>query len=315
MPIFWTRRAGARDKKVNYRNRGLTLMLVAMIVAPVMDVMAKLLSVDITGAQVVLVRFGIQAVVLAVVVLLILGPSGLKPARAGLAVLRGILVAGAVTAFFTSLKWMPVADAMAIFFVEPLILTVLSALFLGETVGWRRLLAVAVGLVGAVIVIRPSFELFGAASLLPLLTAVLFAIYLALTSKMTRDHHPLTLQFSAGITAFIFMALVLMAGTFSGFELLSYNTPTAFQWLLLVCIGVLGTLSHLMIVFAFKWAPASLLAPFHYLEIVVATILGYLVFDDFPDALKWLGIAIIISSGLYVIWRESSKHSENPSDN
>jgi len=307
MPVFWTRRAGGRDKKVNYRNRGLMLMLTAMILAPVMDTMAKVLSADITGAQVVLVRFGFQAVILFFVIVLTIGPHGLRPARLGQSIVRGVLVAGAVTSFFTSLKWLPVADAMAIFFVEPLILTVLSAVFLNEAVGWRRLLAVALGLVGAVIVIRPSFEMFGVASLLPLLTAVLFAVYLALTSKMTRDHNPLTLQFSAGVSAFVFMAVVLMFGTSAGFELLSYNTPTAFQWGMLCLIGLIGTCSHLMIVFAFKWARASLLAPFHYLEIVVATILGYLVFDEFPDALKWLGIAIIIGSGLYVIWRESAK--------
>ncbi len=305
MPVFWTRRAGPRAKDVNYRNRGLSLMLVAMIVAPVMDVMAKVLSVDITGAQVVMVRFGFQAVILFAVILATIGPSGLVPKRVVLAALRGVLVAAAVASFFTSLKWLPVADAMAIFFVEPLILTVLSAVFLNETVGCRRLVAVAVGLVGALIVIRPSFEIFGAASLLPLATAVLFAIYLTLTSKMTKDHHPLTLQFSAGVSAFVFMALVLIAGTRAGFDVLTYNSPDAMQWWILVGIGLIGVNSHLMIVFAFKWAPASLLAPFHYLEIVVATVLGYVIFDDFPDALKWLGIAIIIGSGLYVIWRES----------
>jgi len=307
MPIFWTRRASARGKIVNLRNRGLSLMLAAMVFAPVMDVLAKILSVDITGAQVVLMRFGFQALFLFPVVLLTIGWGGLKPQRMGLAIIRGILVAGAVSCFFTALKWMPVADAIAIFFVEPLILTVLSAVFLNETIGWRRLLAVALGLVGALIIIRPSFELFGMASLLPLLTAILFAVYLTVTSKMTRDHHPLTLQFSAGMSAFVFMALVLAAGTYSGFDLLTYNSPTAMQWWILVCIGAIGTISHLMIVFAFKWAPASLLAPFHYLEIVVATILGYLVFGQFPDALKWFGIAIIVLSGLYVIWRERAE--------
>ncbi len=304
MPLFWIKRASPVGAEVNLRNRGLSLMLIAMIVAPVMDAIAKYLSTDINGGQVVLVRFGMQAIVLLPVVWVLLGPKGLKPVRWKLAIMRGILAASAVASFFTALKWLPVADAMAIFFVEPLILTILSATFLGEKVGWRRMTAVAVGLVGALIIIRPSFEQFGAASLLPLLTAFLFAVYLALTSKLARDHHPLTLQFSAGLSAFVFMAVVLAIGTFSGFELLSYNAPNPVQWAFLGLVGVIGTATHLMIVFAFKWAPASLLAPFHYLEIVVAAILGYLIFDDFPDALTWLGIAIIIGSGLYVIWRE-----------
>lgn len=305
--MFWSRLASSPQKTVNLRNRGLIVMLAAMIIAPVMDAMAKFMSSDIVGGQVVMVRFGMQAAILLPVVWVLLGPAALKPRRWKLAIVRGILVASAVASFFTALKWLPVADAMAIFFVEPLILTVLSALFLGEKVGWRRLLAVGVGLAGAIIIIRPSFEEFGPASLLPLLTAFLFAIYLAMTSKLARDHHPLTLQFSAGLSAFLFMAVVLAIGTSSGFELLTYNTPNLSQWGFLVLIGLIGTVSHLMIVFAFKWAPASLLAPFHYLEIVVASILGFLIFNDFPDALTWLGIFIIVGSGLYVIWREGQQ--------
>ena len=237
MPVLWIKRASPVGAKANLRNRGLTLMLAAMIIAPVMDAIAKYLSTDITGAQVVLVRFGIQAVVLLPTILLLIGPSGLKPTRLGLAILRGVLAASAVASFFTALKWLPIADAMALFFVEPLILTVLSALFLGEKVGWRRLVAVAVGLFGAIIIIRPSFEQFGLASLLPLLTALLFAIYLALTSKLARDHHPLTLQFSAGVSGFLFMAVVLMTGTSVGFSLLSFAGPTMWQWGLLIVVG------------------------------------------------------------------------------
>lgn len=310
MPLFWIKRASPKSSTTNLRNRGLTLMVIAMIVAPIMDIIAKAVSAEITGAQVVLVRFAFQTAILLPVLLWRLGPAGLKLKRPVLAMLRGVLVAAAVSCFFTSLKWLPVADALAIFFVEPLILTIFSALFLGENVGWRRILAVTVGLVGAMIVIRPSFEVFGLASLLPMATAILFAIYLVLTSKMTKDHDVLALQFTAGASAFVFMGLALLIGTSTGFELLTYHSPNTTQWLLLLVVGLIGTVSHLMLVYAFKWAPASLLAPFHYLEIVVATILGFVFFGNFPDAIRWLGIGIIIASGLYVIWREGRVNND-----
>ncbi len=279
-------------------------MVAAMFLAPGMDVLAKILSSHISGAQVSMTRFGLQAVLLIPFVILLLGLKGLRPKNIPLSLLRGVLVASAVTSFFTALKWMPLADAIAIFFVEPLILTVLSAIFLKEHVGPRRYAAVAVGLAGALIVIRPSFDEFGVVALLPLLTAGIFASYLILTSKMARDEHPLTMQFSAGVSGFLFLGVVMLLSTAGQMPLLSLVWPTGGEWGLLLAVGLIGTASHLMIVYAFKAAPASLLAPFHYLEIVAATILGYLIFGEFPDLLKWCGILIIVISGLYVIWRE-----------
>lgn len=309
MPLAWSKRAAKRlttkgsSASLN-RNAGLGLMVTAMFLAPGMDIIAKVLSTHVTGAQVSLIRFGLQALFLAPFVIYVLGVSGLRAQNLPLSILRGILVASAVTSFFTALKWMPLADAISIFFVEPLILTILSAVFLKEHVGFRRYAAVAIGLVGALIVIRPSFEQFGFVALLPLLTAALFASYLILTSKLTRKEHPLTLQFTAGVSGFVFLGILMSLSSVAQIPLLTVVWPTGDEWMLLAAIGVIGTSSHLMIVYAFKAAPASLLAPFHYLEIVAATLFGYLVFGDFPDALKWLGIAIIVASGLYVIWRE-----------
>lgn len=279
-------------------------MVGAMFLAPVMDALAKVLSVHISGPQVALSRFVLQAVFLAPFVVVLLGMRGLWPQKLLLSILRGVLVASAVTSFFTALKWMPLADAIAIFFVEPLILTLLSAVFLKEHVGPRRYIAVAIGLTGALVVIRPSFDQFGAVALLPLLTASLFACYLILTSKMARNEHPLTLQFSAGFAGAVFLGALMGISTLAGFTPLSLVWPAGAEWGLLLGVGLIGTSSHLMIVYAFKAAPASLLAPFHYLEIVAASLFGYLLFGNFPDALKWAGIAIIMASGLYVIWRE-----------
>ncbi len=306
MPLAWSKLVAFR-KAENARNTGLAMMIAAMFLAPCMDMIAKVVSGHISGAQVSMFRFGLQALFLGPVVIHVLGTKGLWSRNPPIGIVRGILVALAVTCFFTSLKWMPLADAIAIFFVEPLILTILSAIFLHEKVGLRRAGAVISGLIGAMIIIRPSFQLFGPASLLPLATALFFSIYLILTSKLAKDEHPLTMQFTAGWSAFVFLALLLGTASMGSVPLLTLVWPVGVEWGLLFMVGVIGTVAHLLIVFAFKHAPASLLAPFHYLEIVAASLLGLVVFGNFPDLLKWLGIVIIVISGMYVIWREADR--------
>lgn len=285
-------------------SRGLALMAIAMLVVPSMDILGKLVSKEINGIQVAQWRFGIQALLILPFLVWMKGGRSFLPNRIGLNVIRAVLMAGAVTVFFTALRWMPVPDAIAVFFVEPLILTIMSAVFLKEYIGWRRRCAVAVGFIGALIVIQPSYEVFGAVSLLPVLTAFLFATYLLLTKKLAATEDPLTMQFFSGVIGFLFLALVAGTGTAAGISILAIVWPSPVQWVMLAGVGVIATVCHLMIVHAFKRAPASVLAPFQYLEIVSATILSYLVFQDVPNAWKWLGISIIISSGLYVWWRE-----------
>ncbi len=284
---------------------GLTLMLVAMLVLPAMDVIAKYLSDTITGVQVGQARFGFQMAVLLPAVVVVHGVRGVVPRNIWLNTVRSLFMAGAISCFVTALKWMPVADAIAVFFLEPMILTLLSALFLGEKVGWRRMLAVSFGFVGAMIVVRPSYDVFGPVSLLPMLAAFLFACYLMLTSKLSRSEHILTMQFWSGLVGVVSLSLVMAAGGAAGVELMTFRRPTASEWFWLAMAGAIATSMHLLVVTAFRMAPASVLAPLNYMEIVSATILGYLVFGDFPDALKWLGIAIIVGSGLFIFWREA----------
>ncbi|MGI9483006.1 MAG: DMT family transporter [Hyphomicrobiales bacterium] len=295
----------SRDPGQKALTRGLVLMVIAMLIVPGMDVITKFLSGTINGVQVGQARFGFQAAFLLPVIVLMRGPRALMPAIPKLNTARAVCMAGAVLLFFTSLKWLPVADAIAIFFVEPLILTVLSAVFLGEHVGWPRRIAVLAGFLGALIVVRPSYEVFGLVALLPLGAALFFAVYLMFTSKLSKSEDAMTMQFFSGVVGFLVLSAVMVFGEAASIEILSFAWPTATEWLWLTTLGAIATVLHLMIVHAFRAAPASVLAPFNYLEIVSATILGYLVFGDFPDQLKWLGITIIVSSGLFVFWRES----------
>ncbi|MEM9278459.1 MAG: DMT family transporter [Pseudomonadota bacterium] len=293
--------------------RAMAIMVGAMLFAPVMDAIAKGLatSFDVSPATVTFSRFVVQTVFLFGFVS-IAWRNGILPYYfSPMNVLRGMIMGLAAMLFFTAVKYMPLADAISIFFVEPIIVMLMSAVFLGETVGWRRLLAAVIGFGGAIIVIRPSYELFGLVSLLPLGTAFLFSVYLILTRKVGSNEDPLIMQFFAGIGGVILCSTVLVFGTLIGSEDFGLTIPADVRaWSLLLGIGLFAVASHLLIVIAFSMAPASILAPFQYVEIISATILGYLIFGDFPDLTKWVGIFIIIGSGAYIFLREQRIEKE-----
>lgn len=294
--------------------QAMAIMILAMLVAPVMDAIAKGLATrfDVSPATVTFGRFVIQTVFLFAFVALAWRARALVVPFSFLNILRGMIMGLAAMLFFTAVKYMPLADAISVFFVEPIMVMLMSAMFLGESVGWRRMLAAVFGFAGALIVIQPSYELFGAVSLLPLCTAFLFSVYLILTRMAGTNDDPLVMQFYAGIGGVLLCGLVLIFGTFLGSEDFGLSLPTANRaWALLLGIGLFAVGSHLLIVIAFTMAPASVLAPFQYLEIVGATILGFLIFGEFPSLIKWVGILIIIASGVYIFLREQKleKHS------
>lgn len=287
--------------------QGVAIMLFAMVILPGMDVIAKYMAVveGMAPAQVTFYRFFFQLVATLPLLLTMGGIRALRPKRLWLNLLRGVLLAAAALFFFISVKYMPLADVFAIYFVEPFILTCLSALILREKVDWRRWLAIAIGFAGAMIVIQPSFAAFGATSLLPVACATVFAFYLLLNRAVGTADSPLTMQTIAGIGGTLFMVGVIAIG--DGFGVVDFEPSlprTSLGWVLVIILGALSGYGHLLVVKAFQAAPVSLLAPFAYFEIVTATALGYLIFGDFPSLSKWLGIAIIVVSGLFMIWRE-----------
>ena len=287
--------------------KAMSIMVIAMILAPGMDAIAKYLATRsaISPASVTLGRFVVQSILLFGFVAVAMLKTGSINANFRINVLRGMIMGFASMLFFVAVKYMPLADCIAIFFVEPLILMLLSSIFLGEVVGWRRRIAAVVGLCGALIVIQPSYELFGPISLLPLSVAFLFSVYLILTRKMGKGDDPIAMQFCAGIGGVIMCASLVGIGTTLGAEDFSFTLPTTNTAIALVLlIGVFATVCHLLLVIAFSMAPASILAPFQYIEIIGATILGFFIFSDFPSPIKWVGISIIIASGIYTFVRE-----------
>ncbi len=279
---------------------GVALMAGAMLFAPFMDMFAKLLTETMSPGAIGLGRFLAQSLILLPFVLAL----GQWRRPSWLHLLAGCFLGAALLSITAALKHMPIPNALAIFFVEPLILTLMSAAILGEKLGWRRLAAVTVGLIGALIVIRPNWAAFGPAAVYPLITAVCFAGYLLITRVMTQQGGRVALQFWIGVFAMGALAVVTLIGDHFGAPALVLSWPGKWELLLLACMGLLAAISHQLIANAFARAEAGALAPLQYLEIFSAVLIGWFVFADFPDRLTWAGTAIIIGSGIYVFYRE-----------
>ncbi len=294
---------------------GMMLMALGVLVVPGIDAIAKHLAQQgVPPAQSTWSRFAVQAVLMVPLLIWRVRRTGLAPLRQalGLQIARGLLIACATLFFFTALSRLKMADTVALFFVEPLILTLLSAWLLGEGIGWRRLTAVAVGFAGAMIVIRPGSGVFGLWALFPLAAAGCFALYLTLTRLIADRVDVIALQASAALFGGLVMTLALAVGTLAQIPAL---TPVAVTWGQvgwLILLGCIATVGHMMIVQAFKLAEAGVLAPFQYLEIVGAVGLGYLIFKEVPDLWTAVGMAVIIGSGLYVLHRETVRRPRPP---
>ncbi|MEL7114894.1 MAG: DMT family transporter [Pseudomonadota bacterium] len=283
---------------------GVFLMIGFAVIAPGMDALAKLAGEAIPVGQILAYRFGIQTLLLMPVALILGALAWPTRTEALWHVVRAALILAATGFFFTALQFMPIADAIAIFFVEPFILTLFGAVFLGEKIGWRRILACAIGFLGALLVIRPTFVEVGAVALLPLGTAVTFALYMIVNRLTARRQNPFALQAWTALAAAALILPLLWIFDGSAVRVFDPVPPEGRFWAYLIGVGIIASISHLFVTGALRFAPASTVAPLQYLEIIAATLLGYLIFSDLPDAQTILGVAIIVASGLFVIWRE-----------
>lgn len=283
---------------------GLLLMLLAMLAAPLIDIFSKLATDSTSPTMITAARFVFQALFMLPIVLWHGLWRNFSWRMSGYHAIRAAIITVSMICFVATLAVMPVADAIAIFFVEPIILTILASIFLGETIGWRRYTACGVGFIGAMIVIRPSFEEVGLIAALPVITAFCVAVFALMTRALAPRENPWAMQFQMSVWGIPICALLLLAGDLTDIEFLAPSLPDLTVSLWLVGVGFFAALSGILAVYAYRVAPASVLAPLQYFEIVSATLFGWLVFGDFPDAVKWLGISIIVGSGLYIIWRE-----------
>ncbi|MGR3501511.1 DMT family transporter [Pseudaestuariivita sp.] len=283
---------------------GIFLMLMFCAIAPIGDAIAKVLGQTIPISQLVFVRFAVQAAILVPVIWLTGRAWRMTPRVWRLTALRTVLHVFGIWAMVTSLKYLPLADAIAIAFVMPFIMLLLGHYVLGEDIGWRRFGACAVGFGGTLMVIQPSFAEVGWPALLPVVVALNFAFFMLVTRQIAKETDPVALQAVSGVMATVGMAPVFLITHPLGVPGLTMVTPTGMEWTLLLGIGVLGTLAHLLMTWSLRYAPSATLAPMQYLEIPFATLIGWLVFRDLPDGLAAIGIAVIMVAGLYVVWRE-----------
>jgi len=287
--------------------RGLILMSIGIMLMPLTDGVAKFLSATIPPGEVAWGRFLFQALLTTPIVIALTGWRSLIPKQIWANALRGVLMAGGTTLFFIGLTRIPLADSVAIFFIQPFVLTILAVIFERERVGWRRWLAIAIGFGGAILVIRPSFAEFGPYALLPAISAVSFACFMLLNRRLRGTGGVIAMQGFASIAATVTMTLILVLGTSIGVESISFVAPTATEWGIIAGIGAFAALGHSLMVVAFRYTTPAVLAPTQYLQIISSTAFGFFVFGDFPDTGKWAGIAIIIACGIYIFWRETRR--------
>jgi drug/metabolite transporter (DMT)-like permease len=282
---------------------GILQLCLAMLFIPVLDVFAKLLGQSLHPVEVSLMRFVVQTLLMVPLVIWAHQwqvPNGTLLMQFA----RGVLLAIATVFFFAALQHLPMAEAISIFFVQPLILTGLSAIFLGEKIRQRRIVAIIIGLVGVLIILQPSVVMFGLPALFPLAAAFSMAGYITITRKLAGKAHPYQMQFIVGLTATIVLGTTMLIGNIFEVANMNFIIPDSQQIEWIIYMGLVATIGHILIVWAANNAPASVLAPFQYTEIISTVILGYLVFGDLPAQSTIIGVSAIIGCGIYLFHRE-----------
>ena len=289
---------------------GILLMLGFCVLAPMGDALAKLLGAHMSVGQLAFVRFAFQALLLVPLVVLWRLPLPLAPRLFRLTALRTVLHIAGIGMMFSALQYLPLADAIAIAFVMPFIMLLLGKFFLQEEVGPHRLIACAVGFAGTLLVVQPNFAAVGAPALLPLGVAVAFSLFMLVTRTIAKDVDPIGMQCLSGFMAIpIIGAALLLVPDVPTFALSAIPQTL---WLLVLGLGVLGTLGHLLMTWSLRFAPSATLAPMQYLEIPIGTAIGWLIFRDLPNGLAAVGICITVAAGLYIILRERAMSRRLP---
>ena len=269
--------------------------LLAWVMLPVMDGFAKYLSADMPVLQITWARYFFTVVFIFPIMFFFYNKQLVWTDKPKLQLIRGLILLFANICFFYSISVISLAKALTLAFIAPLIVTALSPILLNEKVGLKRWTAVIIGFIGSLVVIRPGFVEINLASLAALVTGIMYGFYLIITRKLSTSDNPLLTLLLTGIVGAIIISCVVP---------FVWVSPTLNQWSLMAGIGVFACIGHLFLILSLKYADASKLAPFSYFEIVTNIIIGYYFFDNFPDNWTFLGLFIIIFSGVYISRRE-----------
>jgi len=281
--------------------KGIALVLASTIFLGTSDVTAKYLSATLPSIEIAWIRFLVFAVIMTPAMLPASPLYALQTNRLGLHLMRGAALLGSSLFFISGLRFLPIAEASATGFVAPLFVTALSIIFLGEKVGLRRWIATGVGLVGVLIILRPGTGAFHPAAFFPLVSALAWACTLIMTRMMSGTERAITtMTYSSIAGLFILSALVPFV----------WVTPTWHDIAFGILIGVASTAGQWIVVLAFRYADASVLAPFSYTQLLWVSVLGFFIFGEVPDAYTITGAAFIVASGLYTAHRERVRRSQ-----
>ncbi|HEX3115710.1 MAG TPA: DMT family transporter [Bradyrhizobium sp.] len=281
--------------------RGIALILASTVFLGASDVTAKYLSATLPSIEIAWIRFLVFALIMSPAMLSGSRLYALDTRRPGLQVMRGVALLASSLFFISGLRFLPIAEASATGFVSPLFVTALSIVFLGESVGIRRWIATAVGLIGVLVILRPGTSAFHPAAFFPIVSALAWAGTLIMTRMMSgREHALTTMTYSSIVGVCVLCALVPFV----------WVTPSWHDIAFGIFIGVASTAGQWIVVLAFRYADASVLAPFSYTQLLWVSILGFIIFGELPDIWTVTGAAFIVGSGLYTAHRERVRRSQ-----
>ena len=278
--------------------KAVVLNVSAWMLLPIMDGLAKFLSQEIHFLQVVWGRYFFMALISLVITFLFFRHHLKWPSNFQIQLIRSLFLFLSTILFFYAISIISLPEALTLAFVSPMIVTLLSAIILKEEVGFRRWSAVVVGFIGVLFVIRPGFNEVNLATITALGCGICYAIYIISTRKLSNQDSPLLTLIFTGLSGSIVISLIVP---------FYWSDLTLIQLLLLVLLAAIGTLAHFLLILSLNYAEASKLAPLSYSEIIMNVIIGYYFFGDFPSQWVWIGLVIIVASGVYISFRENIK--------
>jgi drug/metabolite transporter (DMT)-like permease len=303
-PILLPERKPAMPKAPARADRplkGIALILASTVFLGLSDVTAKYLASSLPSIEITWIRFMVFALIMTPAMIPTSPLYALTTRRRRLHFMRGATVLGSSLFFITGLGFLPIAEASATGFVAPLFVTALSIIFLNETVGLRRWIATAVGLFGVIIILRPGTGAFHMAAIFPLVSALSWACTLIMTRMLSGTERAITTMAYSSIAGVLILSVLVP---------FVWVTPTWQAVAFGVFIGVASTAGQWIVVLAFRYADASVLAPFSYTQLLWVSILGFFVFGEIPDVWTVVGAGFIVASGLYTAHRERVRHSQ-----
>jgi len=278
--------------------KAIIFSLLGWMFLPIMDGFAKYLSADLPILQITWARYFFTVIFTLPIMFFFFKRHLVWSDKPILQILRGLILLSANICFFYSISIISLAKALTLAFIAPLIVTAFSPVFLGEKVGFRRWTAVTIGFIGSLVVIRPGFLELNFASLAALCTGFLYGFYLIITRKLSSSDNPLLTLLFTGLVGAILLSLIIP---------FYWVKPSLNQWSLMAGIGVFACIGHLFLILSLKYADASKLAPLGYTEIIPNILIGYYFFSEIPDKWTYLGLFIIVLSGLYISRREQTR--------